>query len=164
MSVNVVPCMLWYKILLFYSRVKRFRSISYWYSLCHLSCNYQLIQIRSLPHVLHIGNSLSLHHHTCNRILQNLSCILKTIGYGWTEQPGDSKEKQDEAKKLLNSGALRKYRNTYFSNTSKLGETLMEIMKEEVSEFCKIDVKQNWAFQAHQQVWFLPICIVYAYI
>jgi len=96
--------------------------------------------------------------------LQNVSCILKTIGCGLIEQPGDSKEKQDEVKKLVNSGVLVKHGKNYFSNTSKLGETLMEIMKEEVSEFCKIDVKQNWAFQAHQQVWFLPICIVYAYI
>ena len=40
----------------------------------------------------------------------------------------------------------------YFYNTSKLGEVLMETMLQESSEFCKIEMQQNWASQAHQQV------------
>ena len=45
----------------------------------------------------------------------------------------------------------------YYSNTSKLGEVLMETMLQEVSEFCKIDVQQNWSTQAHQQVHILKV-------
>ena len=40
----------------------------------------------------------------------------------------------------------------YYYNTSKLGEVLMETMLQESSEFCKIEMQQNWASQAHQQV------------
>ena len=39
-----------------------------------------------------------------------------------------------------------------YTNTKKLGEVLMEIMFQEVSDFCKIDIQQNWTTQAHQQV------------
>ena len=47
---------------------------------------------------------------------------------------------------------MKKMGGYYYSNTSKLGEVLMETMLQEVSEFCKIDVRQNWSTQAHQQV------------
>ena len=40
----------------------------------------------------------------------------------------------------------------YYSNTSQLGQVLMETMIKEVSEFCKINIQQSWATQAHQQV------------
>ena len=44
----------------------------------------------------------------------------------------------------------------YFYNTSKLGEVLMETMLQESSEFCKVNMQQNWASQAHQQVYYVP--------
>ena len=46
---------------------------------------------------------------------------------------------------------LQKLSTVYYTNTSKLGEVLMETMLKEVSEFCK-DVQQDWATQEHQQV------------
>ena len=78
------------------------------------------------------------------------------IGYGPIEQL-DILKNGEEVKKMIKSKELRKSGNTYFSNTSKLGEILMEIMLQEVSEFCKIDMKQSWATQAHQQVFYVDI-------
>ena len=53
---------------------------------------------------------------------------------------------------MINNSIIVKLRGRYYSNTSHLGEVLLETMLQEVSEFCKIDVQQNWATQAHQQV------------
>jgi len=57
-----------------------------------------------------------------------------------------------ELKKMLNNRIIVKLRERYYSNTSQLGEVLMETMLKEVSEFCKINIQQSWAMQAHQQV------------
>jgi len=76
--------------------------------------------------------------------------MVNHIGYGL---PFDSKKvTPDEFKRMVDDGMLRKISNIYYSNISKLGEVLMETMLKEVSEFCKPDVQQNWAAQAHQQV------------
>jgi len=71
-------------------------------------------------------------------------------GYGL---PFDSKNvTPDELRRMCDDGMLKIISTTYYSNTSKLGEILMETMLKEVSEFCKPDFQQNWAAQAHQQV------------
>ena len=62
---------------------------------------------------------------------------------------------------MVDDGMLKKISTVYFSNTSKLGETLMETMLKEVSEFCKPDAQQNWAAQAHQQVFIYYACILF---
>ena len=72
------------------------------------------------------------------------------IGYGL---PIDSKkETPDQLRRMVDNGMLKKISSVYYTNTSKLGEVLMETMLKEVSEFCKPDVQQNWAAQEHQQV------------
>ena len=58
----------------------------------------------------------------------------------------------DELKKMVADKILHEIDGVYYSNTSKLGETLMKRMLEEVSEFCKIDAQQKWTSQIHQQV------------
>ena len=76
--------------------------------------------------------------------------LLSTTGYGL---PFDhTKETPDNLKRMLRNGMLRPINSVYYSNTSKLGEVLMETMLKEVSEFCRPDVQHNWAAQAHQQV------------
>ena len=44
------------------------------------------------------------------------------------------------------------FRGSYYTKTNKLGEILMETMLQEVSDFCKLNIQQNWTAQAHQQV------------
>ena len=57
-----------------------------------------------------------------------------------------------ELKKMEKDRVLVKLQGRYYSNTSQLGQVLMETMLKEVSEFCKINIQQSWATQAHQQV------------
>ena len=59
-------------------------------------------------------------------------------------------------KKMVKDRVLVKLQERYYSNTSQLGQILMETMLNEVSEFCKINIQQSWATQAHQQV--ITIC------
>ena len=54
--------------------------------------------------------------------------------------------------KMVKDKTLVKIRERYYSNTSLLGQLLMTTMLKEVSEFCKINIQQSWATQAHQQV------------
>ena len=54
--------------------------------------------------------------------------------------------------KILMVDKLRKKQHYYYYNTSNLGEILMETMLQESSEFCKLEMQQNWASQVHQQV------------
>ena len=53
---------------------------------------------------------------------------------------------------MFKNKMLVKLQDRYYSNTSQLGQVLMKTMLKEVSEFCKIDIQQNWATQSHQQV------------
>ena len=57
-----------------------------------------------------------------------------------------------DLKKMVHDRIIVKLRDRYYSNTSQLGQVLMETMLREVSEFCKINIQQSWATQAHQQV------------
>ena len=61
---------------------------------------------------------------------------------------------------LVKDGVIIELRGKYYSNTSYLGAVLMETMLQEVSEFCKVDIQQNWATQAHQQVQYSKIYYV----
>ena len=38
-----------------------------------------------------------------------------------------------------------------YTDTTKLGSTLMEAMLSEVSDFCDPSIKKKWAIKAHQQ-------------
>ena len=58
----------------------------------------------------------------------------------------------DELKKMVDSKMIEMLKVGYYTKTNKLGEILMETMLQEVSDFCKINIQQNWAIQAHQQV------------
>ena len=58
----------------------------------------------------------------------------------------------DELKEMEDNKLIVMLKGKYYANTKKLGEVLMEIMFQEVSDFCKIDIQQNWTRQAHQQV------------
>ena len=60
--------------------------------------------------------------------------------------------------KMVKDDVLVRVRERYYSNTSQLGQVLMETMLKEVSEFCKINIQQSWATQAHQQVCDGVIC------
>ena len=62
------------------------------------------------------------------------------------------KVNNDELKKMVKNKLLRKSKDRYYTNSDRLGELLMEIMLQEVTEFCKVDIQQNWAAHAHQQV------------
>lgn len=55
-------------------------------------------------------------------------------------------------KEMVKNKVLIKSGKMYYTNASKLGELLMEAMLEEVYEFCKFDIQQNWAAKTHQQV------------
>ena len=57
-----------------------------------------------------------------------------------------------ELRKMVKDDVLVRVRERYYSNTSQLGQVLMETMLKEVSEFCKINIQESWATQAHQQV------------
>jgi len=72
-----------------------------------------------------------------------------------------TKVSPDERNRMIADGMIKKLSIVYYSNTEKLGEVLMETMLAEVSEFCK-NVEQNWATQAHQQVFsnFLFVCTI----
>ena len=59
---------------------------------------------------------------------------------------------------MVNDRVLVKLQGRYYSNTSSLGQVLMATMLKEVSEFCKINIQQSWATQAHQQVCDRVIC------
>lgn len=39
-----------------------------------------------------------------------------------------------------------------YTDTTKLGSTLMETMLNEVSDFCDPKIKENWLLKPHQQV------------
>lgn len=59
----------------------------------------------------------------------------------------------NELKKMVKNKILcKKAKNRYYTNSNQLGELLMEIMLQEVYEFCKIDIQQNWTAYPHQQV------------
>ena len=73
-----------------------------------------------------------------------------TIGAGVRFNPNSVRA--HELKRMIDNKVLVKTKESCYSNTAKLGELLMETMLEEVDEFCKIDIKQNWAAHAHQQV------------
>jgi len=54
---------------------------------------------------------------------------------------------------MINDGMIVKSQEgTYYSNAAQFGELLMDTMLEEVDEFCKINVQQNWAAHTHKQV------------
>ena len=53
---------------------------------------------------------------------------------------------------MVNDKILVKTKEAYYTNAEKLGELLMETMLQEVDEFCKMDIQQNWEAQTHQQV------------
>ena len=53
---------------------------------------------------------------------------------------------------MVNDKVLVKTKESYYTNAEKLGELLMETMLQEVDEFCKMDIQQNWGTHAHQQV------------
>ena len=53
---------------------------------------------------------------------------------------------------MVEKGILVPLQERYYSNTSQLGQILMQTMLKEVSEFCKVEIQQSWATQAHQQV------------
>ena len=59
---------------------------------------------------------------------------------------------QHKLKEMLDNGVIKWSNDKYYTNTTKLGEVIMETMLQEVSDFCKIDMQQNWTMQAHQQV------------
>ena len=59
---------------------------------------------------------------------------------------------------LVKDNVIVKLRGRYYSDTSYLGAVLMETMLQEISEFCKVNIQQNWATQAHQQVQYSNIC------
>ena len=64
-----------------------------------------------------------------------------------------------ELKKMVRDKVLVRLQGRYYSNTSQLGQVLMATMLKEVSEFCKINIQQSWATQAHQQVSDAVICL-----
>ena len=81
-------------------------------------------------------------------ILNTLSLLY--IGYGL---PFNHKQaNKDKLDKMVKNKMLVKMQERYYSNTSQLGQVLMETMLNEVSEFCKINIQQSWATQTHQQV------------
>ena len=53
-----------------------------------------------------------------------------------------------------NTGRGEKLENKKYTDTKKLGSTLMSTMLNEVSNFCDPDVKENWSLKPHQQVFF----------
>ena len=61
---------------------------------------------------------------------------------------------------MVKERVLVRLRGRYYSNTSQLGQVLMETMLNEVSEFCKINIQQSWATQAHQQVQNAYVCFI----
>ena len=74
------------------------------------------------------------------------------------------KVNDNELKKMVKNKLLKKSKNTYYTNSDQLGELLMEIMLQEVNEFCKIDIQQKWAAHAHQQVITLKQITIIKYI
>ena len=66
---------------------------------------------------------------------------------------------QHELRKMVKDEMLIQLQERYYSNTSQLGQVLMETMLKEVSEFCRINIQQNWATQAHQQACDVVICL-----
>ena len=55
--------------------------------------------------------------------------------------------RDDEGKVLKDNKGRVKY-----TDTSKLGSTLMETMLSEVSDFCDPSIKESWLLKPHQQV------------
>jgi len=53
---------------------------------------------------------------------------------------------------VKNGLIVKSSKEMYYSNTAQLGELLIKTMLQEVDEFCKIDIQQNWIAHAHQQV------------
>ena len=68
--------------------------------------------------------------------------------------PFDRKKvSENDLKMMAKNRTLKKLsKERYYTNSEQLGELLMETMLQEVYEFCKIDIQQNWAAHAHQQV------------
>ena len=58
----------------------------------------------------------------------------------------------DELEEMKDNYIIVMSKGKWYTNTERLGEVLMEIMLQEVSDFCKIDIQQNWSTHAHQQV------------
>ena len=84
-------------------------------------------------------------------ILKCLNIMLAySIGAGVYFDP--KRVRAHELKRMIDNKVIVKTKESCYSNTAKLGELLMETMLEEVDEFCKIDIKHNWAAHAHQQV------------
>ena len=60
---------------------------------------------------------------------------------------------EDDLQQMINDRTIGKLQEgTYYSDAAQLGELLMDTMLEEVNEFCKINVQQNWAAHTHKQV------------
>ena len=55
--------------------------------------------------------------------------------------------RDDEGVVLKNEKGITRY-----TDTSKLGSTIMETMLSEVSDFCDPSIKENWLLKPHQQV------------
>ena len=53
---------------------------------------------------------------------------------------------------MVKNKLLKKSKDRYYTNSDRLGELLMDFMLQEVHKFCKIDIQQDWAAHAHQQV------------
>ena len=102
------------------------------------------------------NNSVALKF--CVIIIFKMCCIVCQIGCGtlFNQKLVSSSELQQ----MVKDNMLVNLKGAYYTNTSKLGEVLLETMLQEVSEFCKIHVQQNWAPQAHQQVPFKSIIIL----
>jgi len=75
------------------------------------------------------------------------------VGYGPLDQ---TKVQQADLDAMVHDKILTVVKHNkkqcYYYNTSKLGEVLMETMIQESSEFCKVNVQQNWGSQEHHQV------------
>ena len=91
-----------------------------------------------------IGNVIvSISYICCN-----FHCIYVGIG----DKFDHSHLTQYELKKMLDDKEIKKVQENYYTNTEKLGEAIMETMLQEVSDFCRANIQQNQAMQAHQQV------------
>ena len=98
------------------------------------------------------------HNVSVLKLMLTNICMFKTYtGRGVL----DSHLNHDELKEMKDNYMIVMSKGKYYTNTERLGEVLMEIMLQEVSDFCEIDVQQNWSMHAHQQVNMLPSIVSY---
>ena len=95
-------------------------------------------------------NSPSMSLHVCTGDVYSFKHRLTIVGCGLLFNP--EQVSKDKLKEMVENKMLVKLQDRYYSNTSQLGQVLMETMLKEVSEFCKINIQQSWATQSHQQV------------